>query len=313
MKELLFYRNEDIFYDDNGVLREEPEESLEELIERYIHNCTCFCEFKDRQLEAAEGYVNSRWIGDIEPEFIEDEKRGYAHRTRKNTEWADITLAIAADMESQGEKTTMKAAGDRYVGYQLPENFADVCHFSNPMCDMAEEIVGKLKAHPNFKQEGLKLNIAGNGLPALSRHGITTWMIKNLLWYVFIRLKNEKVHIGEIRSGGQTGVDEAGIIAAQQFRIKCSVLAPKGFRMHYEDGVEIEGREKFVERFREKYIEMDRWCKEREDDSFDWGIADFNGSNFIEMEEYDIDLKIMHLNAREKAQLTSQKQNRDND
>ena len=55
-----------------------------------------------------------------------------------------------------------------------------------------------------------------------------------------------------IRSGGQTGVDEAGIQAAQDAGLKCSILAPKGFRMHRGPGIELEGRSLFVKRFREE-------------------------------------------------------------
>lgn len=49
--------------------------------------------------------------------------------------------------------------------------------------------------------------------------------------------------------GKVTGVDEAGIKAAQDCGIKCSILASKGFRMHYEEVVELEGKEQFVKRF----------------------------------------------------------------
>lgn len=49
-----------------------------------------------------------------------------------------------------------------------------------------------------------------------------------------------------------TGVDEAGIQAAQDAGLKCSILAPKGFRMHREQGIELEGRSMFVKRFREE-------------------------------------------------------------
>lgn len=299
MRELLFFNDESIFYDKNGVLKEEPEGTLAGLAEQYVEGCRSFSEFKKREMEAADGYVMTQWRNNCEPVFLEDSARNYAHRTKENARWSDITLALAIDMESPGEITTRNAAGDRYIGFQLPENFSEVYLFTNPMVRMSDEIIGRIKAHPHFKKEGLRLNIAGNALPALARHGITTDMVTILLSYVYAGLVREGVKIGEIRSGGQTGVDEAGIIVAQQNRIKCSVLAPKGFRMHYEDGVEIEDKALFTDRFKEKVIDYDRWYKEREDDSLSWGLADFNSSGFYEMLEYDIDLKIMHLNARE--------------
>lgn len=50
---------------------------------------------------------------------MEDSKRNYGHRTWANAEWSDITLALAVDMDSPGEITTRKAAGDKYVGLRF--------------------------------------------------------------------------------------------------------------------------------------------------------------------------------------------------
>ena len=59
-------------------------------------------------------------MADDEPIFIEDTVRNYGHRTWENAVWSDITLALAVDMSSPGEKTTRRAAGERYVGFVLP-------------------------------------------------------------------------------------------------------------------------------------------------------------------------------------------------
>lgn len=298
MKELLFYTDDKIFYDKDGVLREEPEESLEELLKQYEDGCRSFSDFKKREIEAAGKYAHSRWINNVEPAFIEDYKRNYAHRTWENAEWSDITLALAIDMFSPGEITTKKAAGPRYIGVELPEDFSRRCLYPNPISKFAESIASDIKSHPNFKKEGLKLNIAGNSQITLDKHGIPTKRVRSLLRTVFNLLKQDGVNF-QVRSGGQTGIDEAGIQAAQDASVNCSILAPKGWRMHREEGVELEGKAAFVERFREKVIDYDDWCKAKEDESLDWGLADFNACGGSEMLEYDIDLKIMHLNARE--------------
>lgn len=73
-----------------------------------------------------------------------------------------------------------------------------------------------------------------------------------LLKLVLLDLADSGVKFSMIRSGGQTGVDEAGIQAAQDAGLKCSILAPKGFRMHREPGIELEGLSLFVKRFREE-------------------------------------------------------------
>lgn len=187
------------------------------------------------------------WIGNTEPTFIEDSKRNYTHRTVVNARWSDITLAFAVDMDSPGEITTKEAAGERYAGYRLPDEYGSVCSDSEKM--IADEIVSLVKAHSHCHKGGLKLNIAGNSQITLDRYGITTEQIRSLIRIVLKSLMQDGVSFSEIRSGGQTGVDEAGIKAAQDCGIKCSILAPKGFRMHYEAGVELEGRDRFVERF----------------------------------------------------------------
>ena len=51
---------------------------------------------------------------------------------------------------------------------------------------------------------------------------------ESIVTKVVEKLLNNGVNIEEIRSGGQTGVDEAGIIAAQRLGIKNSIVAPRG-------------------------------------------------------------------------------------
>ena len=52
-----------------------------------------------------------------------------------------------------------------------------------------------------------------------------------------------------VRSGGQTGFDEAGVKAAHRLGMNCSVLAPKDWRMTPAEGDDIYGREAFTARF----------------------------------------------------------------
>ncbi len=296
--DLLFLNSEKIFFDKNGVLREEPEESLDKLLNSYEKCLKSFSDFKRREKAAAAKFIRERWINNIEPNFIEDNVRNYGHRTWANAEWSDITIAVASDMTSPGEITTKKAAGPRYVGFQLPEDFMGICRFPNPAKKLADKLIRKIMSHPHFKKDGLKLNIAGNSQISLDKAGISTAAVRNFLGLVLNRLLNEGVSFDEIRSGGQTGVDEAGIQAAQHLGLKCSILAPKGFRLHYEQGVEKKGRKQFTDRFRETYIDYDAWSKVDGNGYFDWGLSNFNEFNGIDMLEYDIDLKIMHINAR---------------
>lgn len=178
---------------------------------------------------------------------MEDSKRNYGHRTWANAEWSDITLALAVDMDSPGEITTRKAAGDKYVGFTIPTDLSERC-----LSSLAEAITKRIRKHPKFKTDELKLNIAGNSQITLDKYCIRTSEIRELLKLVLLDLADSGVKFSMIRSGGQTGVDEAGIQAAQDAGLKCSILAPKGFRMHRELGIELEGRSLFVKRFREE-------------------------------------------------------------
>jgi hypothetical protein len=99
------------------------------------------------------------------------------------------------------------------------------------------------------------LNIAGNGIYTL-RGEWTQAQIDN---YVEDTLNEILTHpklknrITEIRTGGQTGVDEAGAKAAIKlgkiFGIKTTILAPKGWKFRDESGADISDEKLFKERF----------------------------------------------------------------
>lgn len=192
-----------------------------------------------------------KWINDIEPLFIEDDKRNYGHRTWANAAWSDITLAFAIDFNSPGEVTTKKAAGDKHIGFQL--NADEIRNnYANPdFWEMkALRFADYMRNNTHFKEDGIKLNIAGNSMITLERYAIKEEDAAEVIYYILKSLKSAGIKILEIRSGGQTGIDEFGIKASQRLHIPCSVLAPKGFRMHYREGEEIEGRDAFTDRFK---------------------------------------------------------------
>lgn len=296
--ELKFFTDTSVFYKD-GKLREEPEESLEILMKGYEKACDSYSKGNRRMLEAARPYTNWRWIGDAEPRIMEDSARNYGHRTWANAAWSDITLALATDFSSPGEITTRRAAGDKYARYQLTRDLKRLIVFVQDGKREAKKIARMIKCHYRYKAGGIRLNIAGNGLVTLLRSGVDTESVALFIGMVFAACKEEGVKILEVRSGGQSGVDEAGIIAAQRNKMKCSVLAPKDFRWRDRKGDEKEGRGAFVKRFREEVIDFGAWEKANPKECARYRLAEKDGVDSPKRLQYEIDLKIMHLNERE--------------
>lgn len=160
--------------------------------------------------------------------------------------------------QSQGELETRDAAGDKFIGIKLPEqnesgkNVIDSPAF---MKEVADSVVAQIRGKDNFQEinrKGILLNVAGNRLSILSRYGISQEMIDTLMEHILKAVINEGIVIEEIRSGGQTGVDEAAIHAAQRLGKNCSILCPQGYRFSDAEGIEHRGYGAFVSRFQTK-------------------------------------------------------------
>lgn len=194
----------------------------------------------------------NKWINSVKPEIIEDAVRNYGHRTWANAEWSDITLAFAADFNSPGEITTKKAAGNKFIGYLLTSaevmREQDDCYWKA----QGRKYACLIRSNPSYHEDGIKLNIAGNSMISISRCGFDADSVQDVIYHVLKNLLSEGIVISEVRSGGQSGADEFGIIAAQRLGLKCSILAPKGYRFHYKEGEEIEGYSRFVKRFQKQ-------------------------------------------------------------
>ncbi|MCF0168476.1 MAG: hypothetical protein HUJ93_07560, partial [Bacteroidales bacterium] len=96
----------------------------------------------------------------------------------------------------------------------------------------------------------LRINIAGNRLAIFHSHGIRQGTLDKLVYEVIKAVVAGKCDRFIIRSGGQSGADEAGIKAAMRLGLSCSVLAPKGWKFSEETGKEIENEELFKSRFK---------------------------------------------------------------
>jgi hypothetical protein len=184
---------------------------------------------------------------------ITESTGGYPQRTRENAEWSDITLAFAVDFNTAGEKLTKKVAGNKYHAFSIA-HIRGTSQLNNPQYITAGQSDARRWAKTQKIKErfpkGLKINIAGNGIYTLLPQNISQEDVNDYLEGFFQGLRQEGVIISEVRSGGQTGIDEAGIIAAQRLGIPSSVHAPKGFTFRQADGRDISNRPAFERRFR---------------------------------------------------------------
>lgn len=137
---------------------------------------------------------------------------GYRDRTLHNAK-ADVTMALAVDFTTAGERLTAKAAGKKLVQQPLGAKSSVI----------AEAVIAHMK-----KLEAKSLNVAGNGIYTLAEKGLTQEQVNDQVYKVLYRV-HKAVGIEKIVTGGQTGVDIAGAIAARKLGIPVEVTMPKGF------------------------------------------------------------------------------------
>ena len=154
----------------------------------------------------------------------------YAPRTYENAAKADVTIAIAVDYNTAGERLTHKAAGEKYLKLDPANTNIDNARLLYKR--LVRDCPGKIA----------NINVAGNGIYTLHKHGISQEQI-NLDVYRILRKVYEYFKIDSIRSGGQTGVDLAGGVAGVALGIPTTLLLPKGFKQRHENGVDVEHTE----------------------------------------------------------------------
>ena len=173
----------------------------------------------------------------------------YPERTKENADWSDITLALATDFNTAGEKLTKRVAGDKYIHSPLPDDGHDYLPYDNRAAYefYAKQIYEELKK--KGKISNIKLNIAGNGIYSLKGFA-TQGELNDYVTNLLKSLQSLGITISEIRSGGQTGVDEAGIIAAQRLGIPNEVHTTANFTFRNKLGKDISDEQAFKARFR---------------------------------------------------------------
>ena len=143
----------------------------------------------------------------------EHSSRKYAPRTEFNAKSAGLTVAFALDFSTMGERLTRRVAGEKYLAIDLN----------------MEPIQAARELYKTMRQHGASsINVAGNGIYTLQAKG---WSQARVDRYVFAVLGKVAEHLPLklVVSGGQTGVDIAGITAAHALGIRAVATLPKGF------------------------------------------------------------------------------------
>ena len=155
--------------------------------------------------------------------ILEHSSASYAPRTYANAAKGDVTIALAIDYNTAGERLTHKAAGDKYLKLD-PQNVEKIDN-------------SRLLWHWIYPLEGRVINVAGNGIYTLQKHGIKQ---SHMNWYLLdiLEIVHKHAPISKIVSGGQTGVDIAGGWAGVKLGIDVELLLPKGYLQRHEDGVD---------------------------------------------------------------------------
>lgn len=169
---------------------------------------------------------------------------GYRLRTEHNANSADITVAVAVDFTTAGERLTKSvsvARGDeRYMPFYFHE----------------QPVIAARKMYAHMKKHGFRsINIAGNGIYTLSDHGIDQEQA-NAWLYHFLKPLHEHLKLTHTVSGGQSGIDLAGGVASELLDIPCTMTLPRHFKQRWEDGVDKSHRKFDIMRQVERYYAL---------------------------------------------------------
>ncbi len=172
--------------------------------------------------------------------FQEHQETGYAMRTWDNARLSDLTVAIANDFSSAGEILTRKAAYGKYLGIEFDLLMTDINKAASILLKEME------------KRKVQVLNVAGNGIYSLKHLCDQSFVDDRLLLLFTIIILNYGNYF-DIRSGGQTGLDEASIKAGDFLNMPTTCLAPKNWMFRNAEGKDICNQALFLKRFGPQY------------------------------------------------------------
>lgn len=165
----------------------------------------------------------------------------YSSRIWQNAR-AGITVEFIIEPNTESTDLIKKAAGRHYLGLNLQEE-------SNSQ-DFSDKIVNFMKKHSIDC-----LNITGSAIYRLEKFQCSQEYIN---YFIFEVLKNvhEKHSVVKVVSGGQTGVDLAGTVAALALKIPVTITMPNGFVQRYQENIDKENTKEEILAQIYKYVKI---------------------------------------------------------
>jgi hypothetical protein len=157
---------------------------------------------------------------------------------------------MAIDFNSAGEKLTKSSVLSQNKKY-IPVDANKLEVTEQRVNNIVNSLNSINKQRNLFDNNGISLNIAGNGLYTM-KGKYTQEQIDEFTYQLLkavVESPNLKNKIEFIRTGGQTGFDEAGAKAGIRLGIPTTILAPKGWVFRDINGRDISNEQQFKNRF----------------------------------------------------------------
>tara|TARA_Y100000593_G_C4320160_1_gene343371 strand:+ start:6278 stop:6862 length:585 start_codon:yes stop_codon:yes gene_type:complete len=191
-------------------------------------------------------------------ELLQHDIFGYKARTIENAKKADHTILFCANKASSGSKLT-KQFSSRYTMIDVDMDAINKPNYMNHVrLKAAMKIVREIR-----DIESPKLNIAGNTMFTFYLHHIRQEDVNQFIYDV-LRIVMTYVPIEEIRSGGQTGADVAGLVAAYKLGIPAIGLYPAEYMIRTFEGEDVYSSAD------EQMWYIENWAEELENNVIIW-------------------------------------------
>ena len=208
------------------------------------------------------GYlINNKYLLDQPVKISTTTTKNYRDRTIKNVRDTDLTLALVIDKTTLGEKLTKNVAAEqgKYNLINITVDDRGMYHFDQ---NDVQRVIDK------YADKGpLRINIAGNGIYTFKNYSESKiegyqGQLDLDVEYLLQQLVNAGVDISYVRSGGQTGVDEAGVKAASKLHIPSEIVTTSDFKFRNIDNLDISDEAEFKARF--NTLKNDMYTQARE-------------------------------------------------